>query len=412
MKKITDKKHVNMLTWLCVSIYFISYITRINYAAIISEFVVAEHISKAIASIAVTGLFITYGLGQLVSGYLGDHLKPKHIIFFGLLLTGIMNILMPLNTNTVYMTVIWCINGFAQAMLWPPMVKILSDYLNGDDYTHACVKVSWGSSFGTIAIYLLASLFIAISGWRTIFYFSAAFGIIGAFIWHIYISKLEDYADKSGVEEGNIPMAKTEGNMSFNSSLIFIIVLIMFGIILQGVLRDGITTWMPSYIIETFHLNTSIAILTSIILPIFSIISFQIATWLYANRFTNELTCAGIIFAVGAVSSFLLAMCSGFNAGVSVFFSMLITGCMNGVNIILVCMVPKRFEKYGNISTISGILNFATYIGSALSTYGFALLSEKLGWQLTIVSWGIIATLGVIVCFSGMRKWYDFYKNK
>ncbi len=411
MKKITDSKHVNILTWLCVGVYFVSYITRINYAAVISAFVVSEHISKATASIAVTGLFITYGFGQLISGYLGDRLKPKHIILGGLLVTSLMNILMPLNTNTIYMTAIWCINGFAQAMLWPPMVKILTNYLNGPDYTKACVKVSWGSSFGTIAIYLLASLFIAVSGWRTIFYFSAAIGILGAIVWVIFMKKIECYAETNGVEEGDIPLAKTEGHLQFNRTVVFILTLMMLGIILQGILRDGITTWMPSYIIETFHLGTSVAILTSVILPIFSIISFQVATIIYARYFHNELTCAGVIFAVGAVSAFILAIFSGSNAGVSVFFSMIITGCMNGVNIILVCMVPKRFEKYGNISTISGVLNFATYIGSALSTYGFAILSEHLGWQLTIVSWGIIAALGMIICFLGVKKWYRFYHN-
>ena len=40
--------------------------------------------------------------------------------------------------------------------------------------------------------------------------------------------------------------------------------IIMLAIMMQGILRDGITTWMPSYISETFHLASSVSILTGI----------------------------------------------------------------------------------------------------------------------------------------------------
>ena len=60
------------LTLLCAAVYFCSYLTRLDYGAVMVEMVRAEGFSRVDASAALTGLFITYGFGQLISGYLGD----------------------------------------------------------------------------------------------------------------------------------------------------------------------------------------------------------------------------------------------------------------------------------------------------------------------------------------------------
>ena len=66
----------------------------------------------------------------------------------------------------------------------------------------------------------------------------------------------------------------------------------------------------------------------------------------------------------------------------------------------------KLGTKYkGNISTVSGVLNSCTYVGSAISTYGIALLSESAGWQTTSFVWFLIAALGAVVCTVCSRIW-------
>ena len=67
-KKETHDKWGGLLIALCAVCYFVSYISRINYGAVILEIERSEDISKVAASMAVTGSFITYGFGQLISG--------------------------------------------------------------------------------------------------------------------------------------------------------------------------------------------------------------------------------------------------------------------------------------------------------------------------------------------------------
>ena len=76
------------------------------------------------------------------------------------------------------------------------------------------------------------------------------------------------------------------------------------------------------------------------------------------------------------------------NMPLSVLFLALTSACSHSVNFLLICLVPKRFEKFGRFSLVTGLINSCTYIGAAISTYGFAEVSESYGWNVTLVLWG------------------------
>lgn len=371
--------------------YFISYITRINFAAVISEMVNVTAFSKTQLSLAITGISVTYGAGQIISGICGDRISPKKLVLFGITLSSAMNLLIPFCTDAWQMTAVWCVNGFAQSFMWPPIVALLTILLPSEAYSRATVRISWGSSLGTIFVYLASPLFIHISGWKTVFFVSAAAGFIMAVVWQCLCPSVSPVSRKRG-EGGNKKSA-----ISVFSPLMLCI---MLAIVLQGALRDGVTTWMPSYISETYNLSSIISILTGVLLPIFSLVCFHLSEKLYQKIFTNPLKCAGIIFAAGAFSSLMIQIFTGTSAAMSVIFSAALTGCMHGVNLMLICMIPAYFKKSGNVSTISGVLNSCTYVGSAVSTYGIAYISDNLGWGATLLSWTAIAVLGTVVCLA------------
>ncbi len=108
-------KKASSLIALCAAVYFCSYLTRQNYATVLVEIIESEGVSKAAASAAITGMFITYGLGQIISGYLGDRLNSCHLIAAGLAATGVLNILIPYCKSTQMIAVVWCCNGLAQS---------------------------------------------------------------------------------------------------------------------------------------------------------------------------------------------------------------------------------------------------------------------------------------------------------
>lgn len=396
MNKLASRKDVNALILLFVITYMISYITRINYGAIISEMEKETGFARSLLSMSLTGSFITYGAGQVISGICGDKFSPKRLVFGGLIVTVMMNLLIPLCGNPYLMTAVWCVNGFAQSFMWPPLVKIMSTVLSDEDYKIASSRVSWGGNLGTMAVYFLSPVLISAFGWRSVFVFSALCGILMIFLWNKFA------CDVQPVRREQIRQKKS---MKISELFNIVMIGIMLAIILQGMLRDGVTTWMPSYISETYNISNIISILTGVILPIFSILCIQFASKLYIKKFTNPMMCAGIFFGGGMAAALLLMFVTGKNAALSVLLSALLTGCMHGVNLIIICMIPPFFKKAGIVSTVSGILNSCTYIGSAISTYGIAVLSESFGWSFTLFIWLVIAALGTVVCFLCVKPW-------
>ena len=368
--------------------YFISYVTRTNYATIVSEMVTSLNQPKSALAVALTGSFITYGVGQLVSGFFGDRFQPKHLVAVGLVMTCCMNVLIPLCGNTTQMAIVWCINGFAQSFMWPPLVKLMATMLSEADYNRGCVRVSWGGSLGTMFVYLVGPLLITLAGWKSVFFMSAVLGILGLLLWWKKCPEI----DMTATPKKN---AETTGKTRLFSPLL---VMALIGIILQGTLRDGVTTWMPSYIAEEFHFSNEIAILVGVILPLFSIVCHQFTELLYEKKLNNMFLCAAVMFGAGALAALGLYGFAGKNAALSVAMSAVLAGSMHGVNLLLVCLLPPVIAKGGKVSTISGIMNSCTYIGSALSTYVIPLAAEQAGWSVTLLLWLGIAATGALVC--------------
>lgn len=409
LKKLTEKKDINFLILLCAAVYFVSYVSRINLGAVLVEIIASGYAKRSVAALALTACSITYGAGQLISGYLGDKFKPQNIIFIGFFITAAMNICVGTIGNESMLVPIWAVNGFAQAFMWPPLVKIMSSQLQDDDYKKACVRVSWGSSFGTIAVYLSAPVLIKLLDVKSVFVVSGVLAVVMALIWKGVYSKYKPF------QQNNIPEIKrntsekiTTEQQGFTKFGVFVLVMIMFGILMQGALRDGVTNWTPTYISEVFNLDSSLSILTGVILPVFSVLSFTFVSFINRKFVKNELTCAGVTFGVGAVSAILLLLFGSKSVVLALILLALLVGSMHGVNLILVCMIPAHFAKFGKVSFVSGLINSSTYVGAAISTYGIAVFTENFGWNKTIVLWSLIALAGAVLCVGLSRKWVIF----
>lgn len=404
MTKLSNRREIGFFTLLCSIVYFASYVSRINLGAVFVAVVESGYSPEKSVALALTLCSITYGAGQLISGYLGDKFKPQNLIFVGFLLTAAMNF----SVGTVggkALVVLWAINGFAQSLMWPPLVKIMSSNLTDDDYKKAVVKVSWGSSFGTIAVYLLAPVVVRFFQVRYVFVISAVLAVCMAVVVKVFMNK----TDSSSVSAKASDSPKSEEDKKgFSASSFILMLLVMLAILCQGALRDGVTNWTPTYISEIFKLDSSLSILTGVILPIFSVLSFSFVSFVNRKFVKNELLCAGVVFGIGALSAVLLLVIGDVHFIVSLVLLALLVGSMHGVNLILVCMTPAYFGRYGKVSFVSGLINSSTYVGAAISTYGIALFTESFGWNKTIALWAGVAGLGTAICIGIARRWTKF----
>ena len=407
--KATVSSYTKKIAYFLALVYFTSYCMRINLAVMLVKICHEMQAEKSALAIVITGLTVAYGTGQVISGFLGDRIKPRHIIPAGLSLAVLCNLGIFFASSIPAMTVIWSINGFAHALLWPPIVRLMSTHLSSNDYSFAAVRVNQGSSIATIVLYLCCPLLLGFMEWRTTMLLCAAWGAIMVVLWFLLYPRVFTKAGLAEEKTEEIAPAVPEKTIPVPFYIFGAIALIMPGIMMQGMLRDGVTNWMPSFLLETFGLSEEHSIVSTVILAVFTMISYSAFSALQKRFFKNEVTCAAAIFGGSAVVCALLFFVNVFAPEAALVPSLVLmaftVAAMHGINLMLISIVPRRFVVFGRVSTYSGILNASTYVGAAISTYGFAALAETFDWNFTILTWVAISLVGAILCFFAARIW-------
>ena len=382
-------------------VYFFSYAMRLDFQASIVEIVPALKITETMASAALTGSTITYGVGQVICGIIGDKVSPTKMISVAMLGTILVNASVSFCSNIWLITALWCINGVCQAMIWPPLTRFISEQVGTEKYSNAVTVAGLSVSIGTIFVYLFVPVVLEYTIWRNVFRLMAALGIVMMVIW-VYATR--------NVKMGKaVSVAKTKDNKNipiFKFIIFAGLIPIFLAIALQGILRDGIMAWLPSLVESEFKLGKSSSILSAAILPVFSMICVLIANALN-NKIKHEVKTAAIMFGLSLVSTVPLLL--GIKAPmVAIVCMALISASMHGVNHMLIALIPKNFAKYGMVSTFSGILNACTYIGASIASTGFAMISGNSGWGSLYVIWFAVALLGTAICILKIKGWTKF----
>lgn len=187
-----DMQRFRVLRWqtfISMSLsYALFYVCRLSFNVVKPALVSNNILSPTQLGIIGSALFFAYAIGKLVNGFLADHSNVRRFMMLGLLLSAIVNACMGMTTNTIILTLIWGLNGWAQSMGVGPCVVSLSRWYSdkergtfygfwsiahslGEALTYvavAAVVVTWGWQFG----YWLATL-MGLAGLALIYFFMA-----------------------------------------------------------------------------------------------------------------------------------------------------------------------------------------------------------------------------------------------
>ena len=405
-------KHIVIL---CTFAYFASYISRKTFAVVMANMLQNNVLDRDVAGMVGTALFVFYGAGQLISGYLGDKLPPRYLMVVGLMLSSLCNFLLPSVSNQYLMIPIWAANGFAQALLWPPIVRILSDTLTHEKYVVANLIVTGGAHVSTIVLYVYAPICISFMSWRAVFFTSSIlcvlFGIVFIIAMNMVLKAKGKETDKSirtkkATEENSVWSIFTKNGVL----PAFVCIIVM------GFMRDGIESWLPTLYSEVFNRDSSESILVSVALPIFAIISLIFVSAAHKGKlFNNEVRGVGILFAISVL--LCVPFCILINVEnfvcrvVCLLLAAVVCACMHASNFLLISCLPGRFAKTGRASTVGGFCNACTYIGAALSMYLVAVISQEFGWSATVISWIGVLLIGIFFSILAYKKYTRFLNS-
>lgn len=409
LKDYKKSKLIVAALWL---VYSASYFIRTCYAASIASIVGEGLYDKGEVGLIGTAFFVCYGVGQLISGLIGDKVNPFVMIVFGASAGAVSCFCMAFTDRLIFMLAVWALNGFFQSMLWSPILRIFSETIDKSLQKKAILNIALSLPVGTICAYLASTVIIKYLNWKYVFVCGGICILLAAVLVLVVTLCFKKDITVTEIQPNifqNQQSIKSEKSL-LSLAMMSGLFLIMLPSFLHGMMRDGITNWVPTMITETYGVSASFSVFLTIVLPVFNAFGAYAVAPIYKKLGENEMKTAGVTGMIALVPLVIMLFNNRLPVYAMIVLLALTTSVMYALNYLIISLVPVRFSKYSCTSSVSGILNSAAHIGCALSSYGFGAVSEKAGWNAVILIWIVSAFLTSAFSFLSSRKWKKFMK--
>lgn len=409
MKYVLDRKHASRLIYLSFMLYSVAYVARYSYAASLLNITEALGADKDMAGMVSSFFFFSYAAGQLLNAWLSRYYEPRRVITFSMAISALCNLGIGLCSDVLLMRPVWLVNGLVQSTLWCSLLNIQSKYLAKHDIPRAILWNSVTLAFGTFVAYGLSSLLAQLGiSWRVDFYISATLAALTALCWWVGVGSIErcvkrgvgvltnpEEPEQQAIPIDTTPVAAPRKLFTRYFTLVFVFACVAAAA--SSFIRDGIVTWMPTILYEDFGVGQSLSIAMTMVLPIISFCAaflVRMAQRAIKGNMTMEvLLFTGITAAMTTIILLYphrLAVLTLLLFAMSYLFLAAVTNVTTSV-------IPFACRRYGNVGSISALLDACCYAGSVASTYGLGAVAEQMGWMSAIRMITGIAAAGIAI---------------
>lgn len=386
--KLSDAaKKAFKLGSLCSVSYLAVYIVRNNLSALSPQMLKDGFTTENLGSLS-SAFFITYAIGQLINGIIGDKIKAKYMISLGLILSGLCNYIFAAFSDTFsVMYISYSLMGFFLSMIYGPMTKVVSDSV---DLLYA-TRCSIGYNFASLLGSPLSGVLAAILAWRIA---TIASGTI-LIIMGIVCICLFSYFERKGIVKHNKYSKTKEKGSSIKLLIKRDIIRFTVISVLTGIIRTTVVFWLPTYISQYLGFNEKTSAL------LFTVVTLFISTAAFVSIFVYEKL--GYNMYLTVFLSFLFSA-SGF-LGVYLFklpvlniiFMILALFAANCAASMLWSRYCPSLSDTGMVSSATGYLDFMSYMSASISSTIFANAVNDIGWKNLILVWFALMAVGVSI---------------
>ncbi len=374
---------VVLLGWVTYASF---YLGRVNLATALPAIQTDLHFSPDQISALAGATLWTYALGQLVNGWLGNHLDTRRMVLFGIVGSTFVNLLFATSSSLPVMVALWLINGFLQSMGWGPILRTLSVTLEPTQRQR--IAGAFGASYvvGNAVTWVLTALLLSTGQWRLTFVIPPLLMLAIGIAWYIL----------------SVPAAPSaESRVSFKLSMLKTLSGELWPVLITalvgGALLNGALIYAPTFIAQTLPLDQ--AALTAIIFPIFGLLG---TAWLSARILErvggNALRSLIILLMLAAVTRALaLILPASTLAALILLAGMGITSY--ALTNILLTAIPLTTRSQFGTSVVAGLMDATHSIGGAMGSTMVGLLLARGSWSLVFAMWTVLPliALGIMV---------------
>lgn len=402
------RKRVFISIWITYSAF---YLTRVNMSIAIPGIMKEFGYSKTVLGGILTCLFITYAIGQFINGQLGDKFGARRLISFGLLVSGVLNIIFGFTSAITAMMIFWGLNGYFQSMGWSPSVKTVANWFPLEKRGKMGGFLGTSYQIGNAYSWALSGFVVGLLGWRWAFWIPGIIVILLAVHWYI--------RGRNAPEEVGLPTIEEEAegkettfevrkdyHVGFSNTLSTVlknprIWVVAFGLFCLNIVRYGFMSWAPTYMFEVQNAAISTAAYKAIAIPVAGCLGAILAGWITDRFFQSRRA------PVATIMLILLGLSAGLFLRIPAerwilsFICLLIIGFMTyGPHVLMVGTVPMDFGTRKAAASAAGFIDCFGYIGAALTGIGSGLLIDKYNWNAAFYFWITGAFIAAILMAS------------
>ena len=394
--------------------YLFAYVCRLDLTAAMPDIVESGALTVEKLGVITSVYFVCYGVGQLFGGVASDRLPPALLLAVGLGGSAICNMGIFFFPAFVPALVLWAVNGWTQAFVWAPVLKLFTRYYTPDEQLKNLTNVSVAMPVGTLAGYAVSLVVLRFLAWKYVFLVCGLLDFVITLLVLVFVilcsrvlvhnaqtenDKNADSVPHEQAEQIRKPRA-TRKEMLFPAKKIFLsgFAVVLFPIAAHGALKDGMTSWTPTFLKGVFGIGTTFTLALTMAVAVFNTFGAYLSRYAY-KKTGNPYGTAIIFFLIATVALAAFALFGNVHAVLSVAFIVLVTTSMYACNFIFISVLPLSFEKYGCVGTASGLLNSVAYVGTALSCFLLGGMLNKTGWTGVVILWLSLAVVSAVLLF-------------
>ena len=333
--------------------------------------------------------FITYAVGQLINGLVGDKIKAKYMICIGLVLAGVCNLVFSLfaaSWTIAYLA--YALTGFFLSMIYAPMCKMVTENTEPIHAVRCSIAYGFASYFGSP----VAGIAAALVAWQGAFGVASGSLVVIGVVGFVLFTAMEK---RGQIRYGQYQPPKEKGG---GIKLLLKRQIITYTIVavLTGVVRTTVVFWMPTYFVQYLGFTEEQSALIYTVATLLICANSFLAVFLYEKLFRQNTNLSTMAFFVAAAAAFA-AMAAVRQPVWNIVLMILAILFANCAATILWSCYCLSLRDTGLVSGATGFLDFASYMAASVSSTVFAKALPSIGWGGLIVSWFVLMAVGAVV---------------
>ena len=388
-----EARNALMIGFLCACSYLAVYFAR-NILSPVTPQMIESGFSETTVAALSSAYFMTYAIGQLINGAIGDRIKARYMVSVGLIMAGVCNSLVGLFSDIpAVLTVAYAASGFFLAMIYGPMTKVIAEN-NSPIYATRC---SMGYTFASFLGTPLAGVAAALLPWRGVFSSGGVILVIMGTLCFVSFLAME----RRGIVRYRPHDPGRERGGSIKALLKHQFVKYIAVSILTGVIRTSVVFWLPTFINQYLGYSAERSA------TIFTIATFVIAAtpfisiFVYENLGYHMERTMKIGFTASALSFLLVFLLK--TSLISIILMVVAIMTANFASTMLWSVYCPSLKGTGMVSFATGFIDFVSYMAAAAANLIFANAVTVIGWGPLILVWMGLSLMGLLVSFVGKR---------